>query len=129
MLLVVVEDLLHGNDTRVLITLIRLPSRLLVPIEDTTNEWRNKSNARLSACNSLPEAEQESKIAVDALLLELARGLDTLPCRGDLDQDTLLLDTKSLVQGEELFCLCLGALLVEGQTGIDFGGNTAGDDL
>lgn len=33
-LLVVVEDLLHGLDTRVLITLVVLASALLVPIKD-----------------------------------------------------------------------------------------------
>lgn len=34
MLLVVVEDLLHGLDTRVLITLVVLASALLVPVKD-----------------------------------------------------------------------------------------------
>ena len=33
-LLVVVEDLLHGLDTRVLIALVVLTRRLLVPVED-----------------------------------------------------------------------------------------------
>jgi hypothetical protein len=43
---------------------------------------------------------------VDAvLLLELAGGLDSLPGGGDLDEDSLLLDTDGLVEGDELVSL------------------------
>jgi len=34
MLLVVVEDFLHGLDTRIFVTLVRLSSSFLVPIKD-----------------------------------------------------------------------------------------------
>jgi hypothetical protein len=66
---------------------------------------------------------------VDALLLELAGGLDALPCAGDLDEDTLLLDADGVVESDELLGLGLGTLLVEREPGVDLGGDTAGDDL
>ena len=67
---------------------------------------------------------------MDAVVaLELARSLDTLPGRGDLDEDALLLDADGFVEGDELLSLGLGRLLVEGQTGVDLGRDTAGDDL
>lgn len=51
---------------------------------------------------------------MDAVItLKLASSLDTLPGRGDLDENTLLLDANRLVKGNELLCLCLGGLLVE----------------
>lgn len=62
------------------------------------------------------------------LLLEFTGGLDTLPCRSDLDEDTLLLDADGFVEGNELLGLGLGALLVEGKTGIDLGGDTTRDE-
>ena len=66
---------------------------------------------------------------MDAVLgLELLRGLDTLPSRGDLDQNALLLDTDRLVELDEVLGLRLGRLLVEGQLGVDLGGDTTGDD-
>ena len=63
------------------------------------------------------------------LSLELAGGLDTLPCGRDLDKNAVLVDTDGLVESNELPGLGLGGLLVEGETGIDLSGDTAGDDL
>ena len=62
------------------------------------------------------------------IALQLAGGLDTLPGGGDLDEDTVLLDTDGLVESNELLGLRLGRLLVEGQLGVDLGGDTTGDD-
>ena len=62
------------------------------------------------------------------LSLELLRRLNTLPCRGDLDQDALTLDADRLVEGNEVLGLRLGCCLVEGQLGVDLSGDTAGDD-
>ena len=59
---------------------------------------------------------------MDAVVtLELARSLDTLPSRSDLDEDALLLDADGLVEGNELLGLGLGRLLVERETGVDLG--------
>ena len=62
------------------------------------------------------------------LSLELLRRLNTLPCRGDLDQDALTLDADRLVEGNEVLGLRLGCCLVEGQLGVNLSGNTARDD-
>lgn len=81
-------------------------------------------------------------------------GLDTLPCRGDLDQDTVLGDTLCLVEllgrgvsNESLVVLARlgggslwsyvddvqglvdGGLGVEGEASVDLCGDLAGDDL
>jgi hypothetical protein len=53
--------------------------------------------------------------------------VDAFPRAGDLDEDTLLLDADGVVEGDEL--LGLGGLLVERESGVDLGGDTAGDDL
>ena len=67
---------------------------------------------------------------MDAIIaLKLARGLDTLPSRRDLDKDALLLHTDRVVQCDELLGLGLSGLLVKGKTGVDLGRDTAGDDL
>ena len=149
MLLVVVEDLLHRHDTRVLITSVRRAGLvLLVPVEDlqydlassslpykcaityAADEGGDEGNAGLSASNGLREAEKKGEVAVDAVVtLELARSLDTLPGGRDLDEDALLLDTNGLVEGNELLRLRLGRLLVVGETGVDLSRDTAGDDL
>ena len=95
----------------------------------TADEGRDEGDTSLGARNSLREAEEEGEVAVDAVVaLELARSLDALPGRGDLDQDTLTLDTDRLVEGNEVLGLRLGCCLVEGQLGVDLSGDTAGDD-
>lgn len=60
--------------------------------------------------------------------LKLASSLDTFPGGGNLDENALLLDSDRLVERNELLGLRLSGLLVEGQTGVDLGGDTAGDD-
>lgn len=106
------------------------PHNLRVKVTHTADEGRDERDARLGTRNGLAEAEQEREVAVDAVVaLELARSLDTLPGRRDLDEDALLLDAERLVEGNELLRLRLGRLLVEGQTSVDLGGDTAGDDL
>lgn len=80
--LVVVVNLGHTLNPRVGRSLV-LPGRvvLLVPIQDTSNEGRNESDASLRASDGLTEPEQEGEVAVDLVdALELACGLDSLPC-------------------------------------------------
>jgi hypothetical protein len=57
--------------------------------------------------------------------LELASGLDTLPGRGDLDKDAFFLDSNGFIERNEVSGLGLCALLIEGETSVDFGRNTA----
>jgi hypothetical protein len=95
----------------------------------SADERRNQSNASLRTCNGLGEAEEKGEIAVDAFVaLQLARSLDTFPGRRNLDEHTLPLDSDGLVKPNKFFGLGLGSLLVKGETGINFSGNTAGDD-
>jgi hypothetical protein len=77
----------------------------LVPIQDTADEGRDEESTSLSSSNSLDEREHKSQVAVDAVLgLQDVSGLDTLPGRGDLDENAVLGDTSLLVQ---LFKLAL----------------------
>lgn len=130
-MLVVVEDLLYALHTRVVVTRVVLAGVvLLVPVQDATDERRDKGDASLSTSDSLAEAEQEGKVAVDAIVpLQFARGLDTFPGGGDLDEDALFLDSKTVVESDELLSLRFGGLLVEGELSVDFGGDAAGDDF
>jgi len=66
---------------------------------------------------------------VDALLLEVLGGLDTLVGGSDLDQDSLLVNTKGLVKVNELVGLGNSTGLVEGELGVNLGGYSTGDDL
>ena len=127
---------------------------LLVPVEDAADKGRDEGDAGLGARDGLLEAEQEGEVAVDALLLEVTGGLDTLPGRGDLDQDALLGDADLLVESDELLGLwedkhvessgnccsggcsargCahlgLGRLLVERESGVNLGRDAAGNDV
>lgn len=61
--------------------------------------------------------------------LEVLGSLDTLPGGGNLDEDALLGDAGILVETDDLLGLGDGGLLVEGETGIDLGRDTAGNDL
>jgi hypothetical protein len=49
-----------------------------------SNERRDEGNTRLRTRYCLLEPKQEGKVAVDALLLELAGGLDALSRASDL---------------------------------------------
>jgi hypothetical protein len=60
--------------------------------------------------------------------LELARGLNTLPARCDLDKHTFFLDSNRLIKGDDFFSLGLGCLLVKGETSVNFGRHTARND-
>lgn len=67
---------------------------------------------------------------MDALdSLEVLGSLNTLPGGGDLDEDAVLGDTGILVETDDLLGLGDGSLLVKGETGIDLGRDTTGDDL
>jgi hypothetical protein len=55
------------------------------------------------ALGYLAETEEKGQVAVDAvLLLEHARSLDTLPGRGDLDENAVFGDAQRLVEFDEV---------------------------
>lgn len=103
---------------------------LLEPVENAADEGANERDTSLGAGNGLAEAEEEGEVAVDAvLLLELPSSLDTVPGRGNLDKDALLLDALLLVELDEVLGLGLGGLLVKREGSVDLGRDTARDDL
>jgi len=72
----------------------------------TANKGGDQSNAGLCAGNCLSKAKEEGKVAVDAVIaLEFTSSLDAFPCRGDLDQNAVLVDANRLVKSDELLCL------------------------
>jgi len=62
------------------------------------------------------------------VLQDLGR-LDALPGGRQLDQNSLLVDAQGFVQGDQLQGLLHALLGVEGQAGIDLGGNATGHNL
>ena len=100
MLLVVVKDLGDGLDAGVLLAGV-VGARVLglVPVKDTADEGGDEVSTGLGGSDGLDRREKESKVAVDAVVaLKNLGGLDTLPHRGDLNQDTVLRDALLLVQ-------------------------------
>ena len=98
-LLVVVEDGLDAGDTGVLLLGVLLLGGGLVPVENTADEGGDEVGIGLSGGDGLDGREHERQVAVDAMvaLQDLGR-LDTLPCRGDLDQYAVLGDALLLVE-------------------------------
>jgi hypothetical protein len=106
----------------------------------TTNEGRDEGDTCLSASDSLAETEKKGQVAVDVVItLEFTSSLDTLPRRCDFDENTLVEGNELLSLGidknkepiklcDNITCLGLGALLVEGETSIDFRRYTARND-
>jgi hypothetical protein len=98
-LLVVVEDALDALHTGVLLLLVLLLVSGLEPVEDAADEGGDKEGTGLGSGDGLDEGEHEGQVAVDAVVaLEDLGSLDTLPCGGNLDQDTVLADTLLLVE-------------------------------
>jgi hypothetical protein len=145
-LLVVVEDLLDALDTGVLLLGILLLGGGLVPVENAADKGRDEEGAGLSGGDGLDLGEHEGQVAVDAVLgLQDLGGLDALPCRGELDEDALLIDALLLVELVLLVTSCeslnnytyvndaqglvYGGLGVEGETRVDLGGDLSGYNL
>lgn len=103
MLLVVVKDLLHGLDTRILVSAVVLSGALLVPVEDTSDEGGDEGDLCLGAGDGLAETEEEGEVAVDLMFaLELSGGLDTLPGGRDLDENSLFWDADGLIEIDQV---------------------------
>jgi hypothetical protein len=61
--------------------------------------------------------------------LQLLGSLNSFPRTRNLNQDATLIDSKFLVQFNDVQCFFNSCLSVEGETGIDFSGNSARDYL
>ena len=98
-LLVVVEDALDGGNTGVLLLGVLLLVGGLEPVQDTADEGGDEVGVGLGGADGLDLREHEGKVAVDAVVaLKDLGSLDTLPGRGNLDQDTVLGDALLLVE-------------------------------
>lgn len=101
-LLVVVVDGANALDTRVLFRSVVLLCLRLVPIKNTADKGRNEESASLGSGNGLGKRKHERQVAVDAVLaLQNVRRLDTLPSRGNLDENALLFNANLLVKLED----------------------------
>lgn len=101
-----------------------------MPVEDSADEGRDEGDLGLGTGNGLDKGEEQSQVTVDTVLgLELLGGLDTLVGGGDLDEDSVGRDTLGLVEINEGQSLLDGGVLVERESGVDLGGDSAGDNL
>ena len=72
----------------------------------SANEGGDQGNTSLSTSNSLAETKKQSKVAMNVFIpFQFTSGLDTLPRRGDLDQNAVLGNTKGFVESNQLFRL------------------------
>jgi len=94
MRLVVIVDLPHGEDAGIGFRRIALTFGFAVPIENTSNERRDKEGSGIGASGGLGQREHERHIAVDTLALKYLRGPDSFPRGGDFDQDALVVQTQ-----------------------------------
>lgn len=109
---------------------VGLTSGGLEPIEDTANKGGDESGLGLGSSNGLDKGEKQSQVNVDAVLgLKLTGSLDTLPGRGNLDENSVLLNTLGLVKINDLKGLLDGGILVKGDASINLGRDTARDNL
>lgn len=99
-----VVNSLDALDTGVVSSLVVSIGLLsLVPVKDSSNEGRDECDSSLGASDGLSESKEECQVAVDAVFaLEFAGGLNTLPCRGDLDEDSVLRNADGFVKLDEM---------------------------
>jgi hypothetical protein len=74
------------------------------------------------------DAEEESHIAVDALLLEDLGTLNALPGGGQFNENAVAGDAGLVVQGNDGARLGDGLVGVVGEPGVNLGGDAARDD-
>jgi hypothetical protein len=121
----------------------------LVPVKDTANKGRDEESTSLSGSDGLGEREHQGQVGVDVVLgLQDVGSLDTLVGRGNLDKNTVLLNTGLLVELsrksvkftrenlrinvthlDDAEGLLDTGLSVEGESGVNLGGDLAGNDL
>ena len=130
MLLVVVEDAGHRNDTGIFRSSESSDTLVsLVPVHDATDKGRNQCASRFGASDSLGHGEDQRQVTGDSLFLENLSGLDSLPSGGNLDEDAGLVDTDLLVKLNDLAGLDKGGFGIERETGIDLGRDVSGNNL
>ncbi len=127
--LVVVVDLGDGLDAGIFGGGVVLAGAFFVPVEDATDKRGDQFDAAFGAGDGLGEAEEEGQVAVDAFFLQDFGGFDAFPGGGDFDEDALAGDAGLFVHADEVAGFVDVGLGVEGEAGVDFGGDAAGDDF
>ena len=81
----------------------------------------------MAAGNGLAEGEQQRQIGVNAALLQNACGFNAFPGGGNLDEYAIGMNAGGLIKLNESFSTGDCGDSIEGQAGIDFCGDAAGD--
>jgi hypothetical protein len=102
---------------------------LAVPIADPPDGGRDKKRTRLGRGDGLRGGEYQRDVAIDALGLKLAHGLDPFPRRGDLDEDAVLRNVQSAQLVDRKTRLADSGPPIEGQRRAGLDGNPAGNQL
>ena len=129
-LLEVVVDFGDAHHAGILVALVLSTGvALLVPVEDASHEGGNQLDARIGRGNCLGEPEEQGHVAVDLFLLQRLGGLKALPGARDFDQHAIATYAGVLLHLYYALRAVDGALLVEAESGVDFRGNLARNEL
>lgn len=105
----------------------------MTPASAQATAWpKPKRRVRLQLFNYQPcfiQTQRGKCNSLDTLRFELLGSKDTLVSGGDLDQDSVLVNTLLLVKSNNLVGLVDSGLGVERELGVNLGGNSTGDDL
>lgn len=97
--LVVVEDGLHAAHTWIFLGRVVFLHGGLIPVENSANERRDEVGTSFCGRDGLRERKHEGQVTVDSMLaLQGLCRLDAFPCRGELDQDSFLLDANRFIE-------------------------------
>ncbi|MNE16420.1 hypothetical protein D3C80_1093630 [compost metagenome] len=127
--LVVVVDTRDRLHARIFRAHVFFASALLVPVVDPAHERRNQEYPGIGTRLGLGEGEQQGQVGLDAFFFQHLGGADAFPGRGQLDQHPVTADTGLVVQRDQLPGLGQQRRLVEGQAGVDLGGDTPRNHL
>jgi len=95
----VVVDVCDADNTRILFVWEILSGVFgFVVIEDSSHERRNQVHTSFSTSDSLSEGEDQCQIAVDFIFFKCLSSFDTLPSGSDFDQNSILRNTRFLVE-------------------------------
>lgn len=100
-----------------------------MPVENTPHEGRNQIHARLGAGSRLGKRKQQRQITIDPCFFQLFSGTDTLPGRGQLDQNTFAANTGIVIEFDKALGLGNAGLGIVRKAGVHFGRNAAGHQL
>ncbi len=125
MLFVVLVDFRYGNHARIFSwRIVFLVGIGFIPVKNTTYERRDQVDARFGARTRLREGEQQRQVTVDAFFFQLFGCTNALPGGRQLDQDTIVADTRIIVEFNDTFCFGDRRFGVIRQTRVNFGRNT-----